>query len=246
MRTQLELVVAPSAPPPGTSRLTYVRASVGSPVCLAVAMFAGCLGFGSAGLLGATIAVMIVVMIAANMARSRRVRAYVDEQNRLRARAKHEAERMKLLRPTGTTRIQHYNEVRVLVDEIERIDPSQAARFELQDLLDHFVHLAVKHQRCNESLRLAGADTLPAATPIAHASKSKRRRDILQRRIRHREQCVQMMEKLVDEMEGIADLVRLIAQRTACPTLDVELDREIDRRLWELDELEAALHQLSA
>src|SRR5262249_27794662 len=109
-----------------------------------------------------------------------------------------------------------------------------------------FVRLAVNHQRCNESLRLAGCDTLAAATPIAQASKSKQRRDILQRRIRHREQCVQRMEQLVDELESITELVRLIAQRTACPTLDLELDRELDRRLWELDELDAALHQLSA
>lgn len=246
MRSQLELVVAPHAPPPGTCRLTYVRASVGSPVCLAVAMFAGCLGFGSAGLLGAAIAMLVVFVVAAHTARYRRVRAYIDEQNRSREKARREAQRIKLLRPTGTTRIQHYNELRVLVDEIEHIDPAQAERFELQDLLDHFVHLAVNHQRCNDSLRLAGADALPAATPISTAMKSKRRRDILQRRIRHREKTVQMMEKLVDELESIAELVRLIAQRTACPSLDIELDREIDRRLWELDELDAALHQLSA
>jgi hypothetical protein len=239
-----QLVVASARP--GLSRLTYVRASVASPVSLAVAMFAGCLGFGSAGLVGAVIAVLVVLLLAANISRHRRVRAYIDEQNRIRERAQREAHRLKLLRPTGTTRMQHYNELRGLVDEIERIDRSQAERFELQDLLDHFVRLAVDHQRCNDSLRLAGADALPATTPITQGSKSKRRRDILQRRIRHREQCVRMMDKLVDELEGIAELVRLIAQRTACPGFDVELDREIDRRLWELDELDDALHQLSA
>jgi hypothetical protein len=245
MSSQLELVVAPPAPP-GTSRLTYVRASVASPVSLAVAMFAGCLGFGSAGLVGALIAVLVVLFVAANVSRHRRVRAYIDEQNRARERAHREAQRLKLLRPTGTTRMQHYNELRGLVEEIERIDRREAERFELQDLLDHFVHLAARHQRCSDSLRLAGADALPATTPITQCSKSKRRRDIQQRRIRHREQCARMMEKLVDELEGIAELVRLIAQRTACPAFDVELDREIDRRLWEIDELDAALHQLSA
>jgi hypothetical protein len=245
MSSQHELVVAPSAPP-GTSRLTYIRASVASPVSLAVAMFAGCLGFGSAGLVGAVIAVLMVLFVAANVSRHRRVRAYIDEQNRAHERARQEAQRIKLLRPTGTTRIQHYNELRGLVDEIERIDRAQADRFELQDLLDHFVRLAVKHQRCSDSLRLAGADALPTTTPITQCSKSKRRRDILQRRIRHREQCMRMMEKLIDELEGISELVRLIAQRTACPSFDIELDREIDRRLWELDELDAALHQLSA
>jgi hypothetical protein len=246
MRSQLDLVVARPAPPGGISRLTYVRASAGSPVCLAIAMFAGCLGFGTAGLLGATIAVLMVFFVAANAARSRRVRNYIDEQNIAREKARREAQRMRLLRPTGTARLQSYNELRVLVDEIEQVDAAQAARFELQDLLDHFVQLAVNHQRCNDSLRLAGGDVLPAATPITQAIKSKRRRDILQRRIRHREQTVQMMEKLTDEIEGIAELIRLVAQRTACPALDIELDRELDRRLWELDELDAALHQLSA
>jgi hypothetical protein len=54
------------------------------------------------------------------------------------------------------------------------------------------------------------------------------------------------MAKITDEIEGIDQLIRLVAQRTACPMFDVELDREIDRRLWELDEVDAAMHQLSA
>jgi hypothetical protein len=209
-------------------------------------MFAGCLGFGSAGLLGAAIAVMVVVVVAASAARYRRVRAYIDEQNRSRARVKREAQRLRLLRPTGATRLQHYNELCVLVEEVERLDAAEAERFELQDLLDHFVRLAVNHQRCNDSLRLAGGDAVPAATPITQATKSKRRRDLLQRRIRHREQTVQAMERLVDELESITELVRLVAQRTACPSFDIELARELDRRLWELDEVDTALRQLSA
>jgi len=44
----------------------------------------------------------------------------------------------------------------------------------------------------------------------------------------------------------VDELVRLVAQRVACPSLEGELDREIERRLWELDEVDAALDQLSA
>jgi hypothetical protein len=245
MRPQFDLaIVAPARD--GASRLTYVRESVASPICLAVALFAGCLGLGAAGVLGAGLAVLAVLMIAANAVRWQRVRDNLDQHARSRARAKRDLERLKLLRPTGSSRIQHYNELRVLVEEVERIDAAEAARFELQELLDHFVRIAVSHQRCSDALRLAGGDTLPAAPPVTVASRSKRRRDILHRRIRHREQCVQMMERLVDELEGIAELIRLVAQRTACPSFDLDLDREIDRRLWELDELDAALHQLSA
>jgi hypothetical protein len=54
------------------------------------------------------------------------------------------------------------------------------------------------------------------------------------------------MEELADELEATDELIRLVAQRVACPPADAELDREIDRRLWELDEVDAALHQLSA
>jgi hypothetical protein len=54
------------------------------------------------------------------------------------------------------------------------------------------------------------------------------------------------MAKLSDELDGIGELIRLVAQRTARPALDVELDREIERRLWELEEVDAAFDQLSA
>lgn len=246
MQSPSGLVLAPSTSLAGASRLGYMSGSVGSPVCLAVTMFAGCLGLGYAGAIGAAIAVLVVVAIAASAARLRRVRRYLDAQARVRARTRCELQRLKLLRPSGTVRLRQYAELRTLVEEIERLDPAEAERFDLQDLLDHYVRVAISHQRCIESLRLAGADALPAATPIAEASKSRRRRDILQRRIRHRDQCARRMEKLIDELDGIDELIRLIAQRTACPSFDLELDREIDRRLWELDEVEAALHQLSA
>ena len=240
------LVLAPPAPPAGASRLRYVSGSVSSPLCLAVTMFAGCLGLGYAGLVGAAVAVLAVVVVAMNAARLQRVRRYLDEQARVRSKARRESQRLKLLRACGAPRLRQYGELRLLVDEVERLDASEAERFDLQELLDHYVRVAASHQRCLESLRLAGADALPAATPIGEAVKTRRRRDILQRRIRHRDACARRMEKLIDELEGIDELVRLIAQRTACPSFDLELDREIDRRLWELDEVDAALHQLSA
>jgi hypothetical protein len=240
------LVIAPPSPPARTSRLGYVGGSVGNPVCLAVTTFAGCLGLGYAGLIGAAIAILVVVAIAANASRSQRVRRYIDEQASARVKTRREVQRLKLLRPCGAVRLRQYGELRTLVEEVERIDAAEAERFDLQDLLDHYVSVAASHQRCIESLRLAGADALPPATPIGDASRSRRRREIMHRRIRHRDQCARRMEKLVDELEGIDELVRLVAQRTACPSFDLELDRELDRRLWELDEVDAALHQLSA
>jgi hypothetical protein len=66
------------------------------------------------------------------------------------------------------------------------------------------------------------------------------------RRMRHRDECVRRIERLSDELEAIDELVRLVAQRVACPQIDHELEREIERRLWELDEVDEALNQLSA
>ena len=114
------------------------------------------------------------------------------------------------------------------------------------DLLDHFVRLSLHHQRCLEAVRLAGAHDLPQTIPIGEASRSKRRREIMARRLRHREECLQRVDRLADEIDAVDELVRLVAQRVACPALEPDLEREIERRLWELDEVEAALRQLSA
>ena len=240
------LVVLPSKLPARGSRLGYVRGAVASPVCVAVGLFAACLGVGYAGLLGAAVAVLVVVVLGANASRYRRVRDYLDAQARLQASTQRNCQRLKQVRRTSPVRMRHYDELRTLVEEIERIDPGEAERFELQDLLDHFVRLAVSHQRCIDALRLSGADSLPVAAPATELGRSTRRGDIVQRRLRHRDLCVRKMAQITDEIEGIDQLVRLVAQRTACPVLEVDLDREIDRRLWELDEVDAALHQLSA
>jgi hypothetical protein len=209
-------------------------------------VFAGCIGLGAAGPVGAAVAVLAVLVLGANAARYRMVRSYVDGQARARTIAQRECRRLKLLQAAGPSRQQHYEQLRVLVEEIERLDASEATRFELQDLLDHFVRLAVSHQRCLDALRLADASALPAAMPADEVTTSKHRREILQHRIRYRDACEGKMAEISDELEGIGELIRLIAQRTARPALDVDLDRELDRRLWELEEVDAAIDQLSA
>src|SRR4051812_44166286 len=145
MSSQLGIVVAPSTLPAGTSRATYLRGAIASPICLSLAVFAGCVGLGYAGLVGAMVAIAGVLGFGAYAARHRRVRSYLDGQTRARANAQRECQRLKLLRPTGPARVEHYYELHVLVEHIERIDPAEAQRFELQDLLDHFVALALDH-----------------------------------------------------------------------------------------------------
>jgi hypothetical protein len=243
------LVLAP--PPALTERsagLQYVGGAVGSPVCVATAVFAACAGLGFAGMYGAVLALITVIGIAALASKSQSVRRHLDVQAVLRERCRREAHRLRQLRPTGPVRQQQYIELRDLVEHVERIDAAEAERFELQDLLDHFVRLSLYHQRCLEAVRMAGSHELPHAIPISvgDASRSKRRREILARRMKHRDECLARVDRLADEIDAVDELVRLVAQRVACPTIEPELEREIERRLWELDEVDAALRQLSA
>jgi hypothetical protein len=244
---QPALVVCP--PPALTTRdssLGYVRGALVSPVCISAAVFAACVGVGIAGALGALVAVLTIAILGASTTRYDAVRRHLDRQARIRERCQRESSRIKKLRPTGPVRLQQYLELRSLVEEIERTDPPEAARFELQDLLEHFVVLSVAQQRCLDALRLVGSHDLPQTLPLGDSARCKRRREIQQRRLRHREECLNRIDRLADEIEAIDELVRLVAQRTACPPMDQDLDREIDRRLWELDEVDTALKQLSA
>jgi hypothetical protein len=235
-----------SISPHAQTALTYVRGALFNPVSLSVMAFAVCVGVGYAGMVGALVAALAFVALGTSATRYKFIRTQLDKQFEYRVRQKREAERMKLLKPTGPVRQQQYAELRDLVSEIERQDEAEAERFELQSLLDHFIQLAVSHQKCLDSLRLAGSSDLPRALPLPDPHRSHHRREIMQRRLRHRDECVRRIERLADELEAIDELVRLCAQRVACPSLEGELDREIERRLWELDEVDAALHSLSA
>lgn len=245
--SQHGLVLVP--PPAMTVRNTavsYMRGALVSPPCIAAAVFAACVGLGYAGIIGALLAVIAVAGLTATTTKSKLVRKHLDRQAELHERSRRESYRLKQLRPSGPVRQQQYLELRALVEEIERMDSTDATRFELQDLLDHFVMLAVSHQKCLDALRLAGTNDLPQAIPISDASKSKRRREIMMRRMKHREECLRKIDLIADELEAIDELIRLVAQRIACPALDHDHEREIERRLWELDEVDAALNQLSA
>ena len=240
-----EMALLPLSPQTQTA-LTYVRGALFNPVSLSVMAFAVCVGVGYAGMLGALLALTTFMVLGTVSTRYQFVRTQLDKQFEYRVKQKRESDRMKLLKPTGPVRQQQYCDLRDLVNDIEKTDAAEAKRFELQSLLDHFVSLAVSHQKCLDSLRLAGSSDLPRALPLPDPHRSARRREIMARRMRHRDECVRRIERLADELEAVDELVRLCAQRVACPQLDGELDREIERRLWELDEVDAALNQLSA
>jgi hypothetical protein len=174
-------------------------------------------------------------------ARAARVQHALDGNVAQRARVRREAGRERRLRGGAPVRKLQYGEVRTTIEDIERAYPVEARRFELEALLDRFVHVAVVHGRCTEAVRLADPITLSTL-----AAPGTRSRAIAERRIAHRDACQRRLEQLGDELDAIEQLVRLIQQRVTCPLAAEEDDGEIERRLWELDELDEAFRQLGA
>jgi hypothetical protein len=161
-----------------------------------------------------------------------------------RARFERRRRRERLLTESGVPR-DALLELTVLADEIERQDPALAARFEIDDLLDRHVDLMLAHERCLRAMRMADRDQLARArAEHLNTPASRRRADVFERRIRCWDQAREQADHCADELATLADLVRLLAQRAACP--DIVFDDDVlDRRLGELDEEESAMRQLS-
>ena len=137
-------------------------------------------------------------------------------------------------------------ELTILADEIVRQDARLAERFEVEDLLDRHVDLMLAHERCLRAMRMADRDHLARArAEHLNAPGSRRRAEVFERRIRCWDQARDQADRCAEELATLADLVRLLAQKAACPEplLDDDL---LDRRLGELDEEEHAYRQLSA
>ena len=228
--------------PQAQTALTYVRGALFNPVSLSVMAFAVCVGVGYAGMLGALIAMATFVALGASATRYQYVRHQLDKQFEYRVKQKREADRMKLLKPTGPVRQQQYCELRDLVGEIERTDAREAQPLRAAGPARSFRPLAVSHQKCLESLRLAGSSDLPRALPLPDPHRSKRRREI------HGSAASATATSACAASSASPTRSRpwtswsgwsRSASRARCSSGD--LDREIERRLWELDEVDAAL-----
>ncbi|MGE5184550.1 MAG: hypothetical protein ACM31C_20910 [Acidobacteriota bacterium] len=163
-----------------------------------------------------------------------------------RARYARRDARERLLSPTSFSRETLFELTR-LVDDIERNDPPLAERFDLEALLDRFVMLTNGHERAMRAVGMASRVQLERmcesyrSDPGAHPQ----RLDIAERRLRSQLQCEARAELLADELAIVSDLIRLIAQRAACPD-DPQPDEDIERDLAELDADEAARKLLAA
>ncbi len=244
------LVLASTTP----TTLAYAPRLAAHPVSLCALVTTLGIVAAQAGVAGALIVVVAFLAACTTAVRFMGVRHAIDRCREDRARFRRGAARNRAIAGTGSARQLQYGELHELVATIERTDPPEARRLELEELLDHFVRVAVEHERCNEAVRLAETSPVPSEPPperrvprdVSPPDRRVRARAIAARRLAHRDTCKRRIEQLADELDAIEQMVRLVAQRVACPRPDANLDGELERRLWELEEVDAALDQLSA
>jgi hypothetical protein len=197
------------------------------------------------GLLTAAIAILaigelpVVVAMAVLFAvvascRSPSVRATGMKIARARARRRREATRRRQVREAGFPCERRYLDLCELVDAC---DAKDAIRYDLEGLLDHFALTSVAVQRRLKALDLTACkDAMPLTAYRA---------EIRTRRLRERDASIHAVQRMEDDLDAIEDLVRLIVQRSCASAWDGPLEREIDQRLADLDEIDHARSQLA-
>ena len=198
---------------------------------------------------GITILVGIVGLAGIVVARasSASIRRALIARAARRERAKRRYTRSRALAEVNASVRAALAELVRFVDEIETIAPDIARRFELQDVLDRYVILAVAHERAIRATAMFDRAQIERTRDACRSDRAEheRRRELCERRLRCHDQCQARVEVLANELAMVADLIQLLAQRVACPD-DPVLDDRIDRHLAELDEDDAARAQLAA
>jgi hypothetical protein len=190
--------------------------------------------------LAAVVLILLAMLVAVRPTSRRALQVLFVRWSRHRARREREASRLRLLSGVTAEHRSVYCGLYATVERITQDEPSTAARLELEDLLDHYVRGAAEHQR----LLLASQCVLAHRPLSLFAEHSTRRDEIYARRERHRKACSRRCQELGEDLASISELVYFVAERCARVGAPVELESEIEKRLWELDELDASLAQL--
>ncbi len=235
---------------PGSSGWLYLARAAAHPSGVTVLLVGVCAGALAGGITGTLSGLVGALALVAAAARWPAFRGLIASHLVERERRRRTDEREVRLAVAGPLRRAEFAELSVMVDEIEGADADRVDRFELQQLLDYYVELAVYHQRLVEAVQRADRAPLwEAATArscIDLVPASKQRRDILARRLQHRDECRTRAAQRAEELDAIAEFVHLVSEVTSCPSLDPGAEQELERRLWELEAQESALRQLSA
>jgi hypothetical protein len=228
----------PAAP---ACRAAYASAAMVHPATLFCVGAGIGLGLLAGSVLAGLIAVTLMMALAGMASTTATFRRMVDDRARDRARMRRRHLREGRLAVAGVPR-DGLLELTAMVDDIEQHDPSLVRRYELDELLDHHVEVALTRERCVRAMRMADRDAL--AGSLDSAAQTSRRGRFVARRIRYWDRCRAQAERCSEELQSTAELIRLLAQRAACPDLGFDIDA-LDRRVADLDEEEAALRQLA-
>jgi len=229
-------------PVPARGTLTYTRCAVFNPISISVMTIAIAVVAGFGGVLGASVVAAMIASVCASLTWFDGVRATIDRHLERRANEAREVRHLEQLRSASPARREQCCAVAHLVDQIEETHRDEARRFELRELLDELVHVAVLHARCERALAAGGE--LPSDP--ARSKLSPRTRAIVDRRSELHAQCKRRVDELAEHLDAIEQLVRLIAQRVACGAIEHESEAELDRRLEDVDEIDRAFVNLSA
>ncbi|HEU5058513.1 MAG TPA: hypothetical protein VFU21_18400 [Kofleriaceae bacterium] len=220
-----------------------------NPITLAASFLVAVVVGTSSGAIAAALAVVAagaVLMAVSPLPAIRRLVAPVLARKARRDR--HELLERQLER-AGSSRRSELDELTALVEEVAERDPDECERLELEELVDLYVEMAILAESYRNAARrstgLAGDGDayLFQRTPAAGA---RLRRDLVRRRIAHRDECNRKVAELEAELDAVVEFVRLVAQRAACPAGREPLEPQLERRVWELDARDTAMRQLAA
>lgn len=189
----------------------------------------------------------LVLVIGAHVFAGPLHRAFVADAQ-ARARYDRRIARMRAL-PDSAACYHALAELTYLVDETARRDPSLVERHELETLLDRHVALTIAHQQAQRAAAMSDRTQLEHLLEATRADPraSRRRLEVCERRLRYQDHCEATARALADELANVADLVRMVAQRAACPELGaIEAESEVvDRQVAQLDADELARQALT-
>lgn len=248
MRECLHLVPAADAAPAlpaATPRHTYLVHALSHPLS-SLTVLAGV----SAGVYLGSIAIVLLMAVVALgeawfLAGRKSFQRSIDEYQVRQRRAARRRGREDRLEMYSMAREQLV-ELHQALDELERLDGGRIERrFELEELLDHYVDVALAHDRCLRALRSTDRGDLLRQLREQRALEgggSRSRQKLLERRVEVWDTCRRRADRLADEMASISELIRLLVQRASCPEVP-DLD-DVTRRLLDLDDADAALREL--
>jgi hypothetical protein len=246
MGTELQLVeVHARYPVPTRPRGGYFGHALAHPISTLTMLTGVSLGIYLSSFLVIATMVLISFGCAYLLSGSGRFQHAIDVYVLRQRRAERRSAREEALDRAGVGRDQ-LAELQTLVDEIHRTDAGRAERrFELEDLLDHYVQLAVSHEKCLRALRQTDRNELVRALREQVPGTRGGRRALVERRLRCWDECRARADRLAEEIATLVELVRLLGQQAACP--EPLIDHEaLARRIADLEEDDDALREVIA